>query len=69
LRIFRRFSPALVFSALLASLLAACRSRAALQLEILTLRNGRTGWLPQCVNVPAADSAEVANLSASRLLT
>jgi transposase InsO family protein len=37
--IFRRFSPALVLKAFLASFLASFRSRAALQLEILALRH------------------------------
>jgi len=47
----RRFSPALVFSAFFASLLASFRSRAALQLEALALRH-QLGVLHRSVKRP-----------------
>jgi hypothetical protein len=39
LRLLRRFTPTLAFSALLQSFLASLRDRAALQVEILALRH------------------------------
>jgi hypothetical protein len=51
LRILHRFSSALVFSALLASLFASFRSRAALQLEIFALRH-QLGVLQRSVKKP-----------------
>jgi len=51
LRTLRRFSPTVVLSALLASLLASFRSRAALQLEILVLRH-QLGVLHRSVKRP-----------------
>jgi hypothetical protein len=51
LPVFRRFSPGLVFSTLLASLLAYFRTQTALQLEILALRH-QLGALQRSVKKP-----------------
>jgi hypothetical protein len=57
LRIFRRFSPALVFSALLAYLLASFRSCAALQIEVFALRH-QLGVLDRSVKRPKLTAAD-----------
>jgi hypothetical protein len=57
LSLLRRFSPALVLSALFASLWASFRSRAALQLEILALRH-QLGVLHRSVKRPKPTSAD-----------
>jgi len=51
LRLLRRFSPALVFSALFAAVLASFRNRAVLQVEILALRH-QLGVLHRSVKRP-----------------
>jgi transposase InsO family protein len=57
LTLFRRFSPALVATALFTSLLTVFRSRAALQLEILALRH-QLGVLQRSVKRPKLTSAD-----------
>ena len=57
LRLLRRFSPALVFSALIAAVLASFRTRAALQVEVLALRH-QLGVLHRSVKRPKLTAAD-----------
>ena len=57
LRLLRRFSPALVFSALFAAVLASFRNRAALQVEVLALRH-QLGVLHRSVKRPKLTAAD-----------
>jgi putative transposase len=57
LRLLRRFSPALVFSALFAAVLASFRNRAALQVEVLALRH-QLGVLHRSVKRPRLTAAD-----------
>ena len=57
LRLLRRFSPALVFSALFAAVLASFRNRAALQVEVLALRH-QLGILHRSVKRPKLTAAD-----------
>jgi len=52
LRLLRRFSPAVVFSALFTAVLASFRNRAALQVEVLALLSHQRGVLPRSVKRP-----------------
>ena len=57
LRLLRRFSPALVLSALFAAVLASFRNRAALQVEVLALRH-QLGVLHRSVKRPKLTAAD-----------
>ena len=57
LRFLRRFSPAVVFSALFAAVLASFRNRAALQVEVLALRH-QLGVLHRSVKRPKLTAAD-----------
>lgn len=57
MRLLRRFSPTLVFSALFAAVLASFRNRAALQVEVLALRH-QLGVLHRSVKRPKLTAAD-----------
>ena len=57
LRLLRRFSPTLVFSALFAAVLASFRNRAALQVEVVALRH-QLGVLHRSVKRPKLTAAD-----------
>jgi hypothetical protein len=52
LRLLRRFSPVVVFSALFTAVLASFRNRAALQVEVLALLSHQLGVLHRSVKRP-----------------